>query len=322
MDSVIVRAVQGQATPHELAELSAWRSASSVNERRYQEVARLVETLRSATHHGSVASPRATDVIQRGERRRRAQTRLRVRSYVPWAVAAAAVLILLTRLASDPKPVSPGVGADLSSQSQEIVTGAGELATVRMADGSVARLAPRSVLRLLPSPHERAVWVEGRVFFAAASDSNRPFRVRTPEGDLIALGTRFDVRTEPQGLQLSVLEGRVALIARGERAEVGTGEAAAVRDGLPIAIMKIADPAEIARWMRRFLAFQSTPLQSVAVDIERVYGRRVVLADPSLARETVTATFTDESFEEVLRVVCTVVGVRCAVTESQVTISR
>jgi transmembrane sensor len=202
------------------------------------------------------------------------------------------------------------------------VTGDGELATVRMADGSVARLAPRSRLRLLPSPNERAVWIEGRVFFAAASNPARPFRVRTRAGDLVALGTRFDVRTEPRGLQLAVIEGRVAIIASAARTEVASGETAALRDGRTSAVVKIDDPDDVVGWMRRFLAFQSTPLANVASEIERVYGRKIVLADSSLGTETVTATFTDESFDRVVRVVCTVVGVECAVTDDQVTISR
>ena len=320
MDSIIARARRGQATPQELAELNAWRAASSENERHYREVVWLLETLQ-LTLQEPFAPPRGADIIARGERRR-VQAPRRVPSWVPWSVAAAAVLVAATQtwVRTTQAPIS--ADAQPATQSAEIVTGEGELATVRMPDGSVARLAPRSRLRLLPSRTEREVWIQGRVFFAAVSNPDRPFRVRTQQGDLVALGTRFEVRMEPQGLRLSVVEGRVALIAQGERAEVGMGEAAAVRNGGPIVVAKTADLTDDAQWMRRFLAFQSTPLQSVAIEIERVYGRRVVLTDSSLGRQTVTATFTDEDLDQVVRVVCTVVGVRCAVTESHVTISR
>jgi transmembrane sensor len=258
-------------------------------------------------------------------RRQRAHGRWRPRPpAVRWltlSLAAAAAFVLAVGLSARMR-VEPATVAPLATQGAEIVTGEGELATVRLEDGTVARLAPRSRLRLYAAQHERVVSVEGHAFFAVAKNPTRPFRVRTSEGDLVALGTRFDVRSESKRLRLAVLEGRVALYARGERTEVGTGEGAGVQEGVPISIAKLRDLAAVTRWMRRFLAFQSTSLQTVALEIERVYGRRVVINDPSLARETVTATFTDESLEQVMSVVCTVVGVQCVVTESQVTIGR
>jgi len=169
---------------------------------------------------------------------------------------------------------------------------------------------------------ERVVDVEGHVFFAVAKDVHRPFRVRTSQGDLVALGTRFDVLTEPRALHLAVVEGRVALLAGGEEQDVNMGEASDVLDGATTPVVKLKDLSEVTRWMRRFLAFQSTPLATVATEIERVYGRRVVVTDSSLAKETVTAVFTDESLEQVVHVVCTVVGVQCVIGSSQVTISR
>jgi ferric-dicitrate binding protein FerR (iron transport regulator) len=103
---------------------------------------------------------------------------------------------------------------------------------------------------------------------------------------------------------------------------VSTGEAAAVREGRTTPVVKIADLTALTKWMRRFLAFQDTPLLSVALEIEQVYGRRVVITDPSLASETVTASLTDASLEQAIRVVCTVVGARCDITDLQVTIAR
>jgi ferric-dicitrate binding protein FerR (iron transport regulator) len=103
---------------------------------------------------------------------------------------------------------------------------------------------------------------------------------------------------------------------------VASGEATEVRHGLTLPTLKLGNADDVTRWMRRFLAFQSTDLGTVATEIERVYGTRVAFADPSLESETVTAAFTDESLEQVTRVLCAVVGVQCAVTDSLITISR
>ncbi|HUF27852.1 MAG TPA: FecR domain-containing protein [Gemmatimonadaceae bacterium] len=322
MDEIIARALHGRATAREMGELEAWRAASAENERQYWETVRLLTALRDSGPRERLTPPRAADLIASVQRRRAhaAAVRSGARSRLPWGLAAAAVLALAVQLARSPS--APTVASDEAIPSAEIVTAEGELATVRLPDGSVARVGPRSRLRLMLTRHERTVWVEGQAFFAVAKDSSQPFRVRTDAGDLVALGTRFDVRTHEGGLRLAVLEGRVALLTRGERTEVGSGEAAGVQDGLRIPVVKFGDPANVTKWMKRFLAFQETPLQTAILDIERVYGRRVVLTDPALGSETITAMFTDQSLDQVVLVICTVTGLKCDVTSSQVTISR
>jgi transmembrane sensor len=285
----------------------------------------LVDAVRRAVRLPEGEPPAADDIIVRANARaleRRTRRRAVIGRIVPWSIAAAATLVLagqLTRGRPEPAPVSTTVAANGTA---EIVTGANELATVHMADGTVARIAPRSRLRLENASHERVVSIQGRVFFAVAKDPARPFRVRTSEGDVVALGTRFDVRTERRELRLAVLEGRVALISGGAQTELAMGEVGGLRDGVPIPVVKLRSPEEVTSWMKKFLAFRATPLITVAAEIQRVYGRRVTITDPTLGNETVTATFTDESLEGVVNVVCTVVGVQCAVSESQITISR
>jgi transmembrane sensor len=176
----------------------------------------------------------------------------------------------------------------------------------------------------MPSRGERVIWLEGHAFFAVARQRGRPFRVRTRAGDAVALGTRFDVATHESGLRLAVLDGRVALSAGPGRdgIEVAAGQAAGLTNGHPTPATPIADRASVVAWMGRFLAFQSTPLSRVRDEIERMYGVRVVVSDSALLRETVSASFTDEPFEQTVGVVCAVIGGRCAISNSGVIISR
>ena len=322
MDEIIDRAIRGEATPDELARLAAWRQASSENERCFHETVALLEALsrrRAAKHALDVNRPTAAELLERQRRREELRHPPR-RSVMPWiAASAAAAAILVAAVATLRSRASPSTS---TWQATEVVTGAGELATVQLPDGSVARVAPRSRLRLVVTAHERVVWLEGHAFFAVTKQPDRPFRVRTRAGDALALGTRFDVTTEARGLRLVVLEGRVALSGRNNETEVRGGEAAGVVDGHASAPATLPDTARILDWMGRFLAFQNTPLPRVAAEIERMYGVRVVLADSTLATETVSAAFTDEPLRQVVGVICDVIGERCTVTDSVVTISR
>jgi transmembrane sensor len=239
---------------------------------------------------------------------------------VSWAIAAAAVVALAVTLAARVGQTPAGS----AWQPAEVVTGAGELATVHLGDGSVARLAPRSRLRILPSANERLLSLDGQAFFAVTRRPDRPFRVRTRDGDAVALGTRFEVATNGRGLRLIVLDGRVALSDSTGTAqmEVNSGEASGVVDGRLSRTSVVANRDAVGAWMGRFLAFQSTPLPRVAAEIERMYGVRVVVEDPDLYSETVSASFTDEPFRQVVGVVCDVIGGRCVVTDSMVTFRR
>ena len=322
MDEIIDRAIRGEATPDELARLVAWRQASTENERHFQETVALVDALgrRGARLHASDAGrPRAAELLERHGRReqlRRSLVPSRLR-WIPWGAAAAIVVFgVVAALRSRAAPAAS------AWQPTEVVTGAGELATVQLPDGSVARVAPRSRLRLVVTEHERVVWLEGHAFFAVAKQPGRPFRVRTREGDALALGTRFEVATAARGLRLVVLEGRVALSGRSNETEVRGGQTAGVIDGHASPAATYPDTARVLDWMGRFLAFQSTPLPRVAAEIERMYGVRVVLADSTLADETVSAAFTDEPLPQVVGVVCAVIGERCSITDSVITISR
>jgi transmembrane sensor len=320
MDEIIDRAMRGEATPQELAQLATWRRASDANELHYRQVVSLVEALSrrgSTSAHGR--PPTAAELLERSARqaalRPGAGRRSRVMPWLPWGIAAAATLafsmVMQSRTGS----------ADTTWQPTEIVTGASELATVQLPDGSIARVGPRSRLRVLAAQDERLVSLEGHAFFAVMKLPDRPFRVQTRGGDALALGTRFQVSTDDRGFQLFVVEGRVALSAKENRTEVAGGETANLIDGRASAAVRVSDPTPL-RWMGQFLAFQSTPLPRVAAEIEHVYGVRVVLADSSLASESVTATFTDEPLRQTADVVCAVIGRPCTITDSVVTIGR
>jgi ferric-dicitrate binding protein FerR (iron transport regulator) len=84
---------------------------------------------------------------------------------------------------------------------------------------------------------------------------------------------------------------------------------------------QVATPV-VATWVGTFLAFQATPLGEAAREIERVYRTPVTIVDTTLARETITATFTDRPVQEVVNVVCAVLSARCEVKDGRVRMDR
>ena len=307
MDVLILRALDGIATGAELEQLRRWRAEAPENERHYEEVSQLWSAIpgRAITTRPSVppdpkmlmqrAATRPARVPPTADERRRAGR--------PWIAVAAAALIAIG--VAGALRWSRWRGRTLPAPKvTEFVTGSVEMSTVQLPDGSVVRLAPKTRLRLSGAGDEREVSLEGRAYFAIAKMERRPFRIRTAAGDITVLGTRFDLQAEHRDLRLIVIDGQVALSTSNTETAVGRGEMTRVLDGTPMPVVKLADVGPLVSWIGNFLAFRSTPLREVAVEIGARFGIRVVLADSALRDRTVTAWFTDQSLDDVLRVVC------------------
>jgi methionyl-tRNA formyltransferase len=65
-----------------------------------------------------------------------------------------------------------------------------------------------------------------------------------------------------------------------------------------------------------FVAFRSTPLWSVAEELELHFGVRVDIRDPDVGGRTVTAAFQDDAFSEVVSDICRITASVCTITDS------
>ncbi len=193
----------------------------------------------------------------------------------------------------------------------ELRTGEGEMASATLADGTVVRLAPSTVIRSSEDPTSRHLHVEGHVFLAVAPDAERPFRVRTLGGEAEVLGTRFEVDARAGELRLAVVEGSVAVSSSGERVELRAGDQSRSSAGTRPIVESAPELGQLLEWMGAFVMFEATPLREVARELEARLGLRVVFADPSLGLRTVTGWFADEDPEEMLQVICRIADVAC-----------
>lgn len=309
----MVRTLRGIATAAEVRKLGEWRGASRRNEQHYQRIVRLwmlVGLVDSAKLHSR--PPTAAELLMRTG----AQPRVPGPStaWPPrWATAASVLLV-----AAGGAGLARRVASDVTLGAAELVTGESQMVTAQLGDGSVVRVAPRSRLRIGGVRGRRDVWLDGRAFFVVAKQPGHPFTVHTRLGDAVALGTRFDLDVGNDGLRLATTEGRVALSTDGAHVEVGRAEVVSIVGGAVSAVVSVDSVPADPDWVGKFLAFQATPLPDVSREIERKYRVRMHIRDPLLAARTVTASFTDESLESVIGVVCRVVDAQCSIQDTGV----
>lgn len=326
IDELIDRSLRNELTGEESDRLARWRGESAANEQRYRRTVRLLEIMRredvSARPAPTVEAllsyrrtPASGASAASAESRRPSGRARRI-----WLAAAGIVVVAATsggyllrhraEIASgSDRPLADGVGYS---------TGASEMATVQLSDGSVVRLAPNSKLKFVQRAATREATLEGRAFFAVAKIPTRPFHVHTRLGDATVLGTQFELATEPTELHLLVVSGRVGLAAASNHVEVHGGEVSGVRDGTVAEPTRLPNAAKMGDWVGKFLAFQSTPMREVAREIEETYGVRVVIEDSVIASRTVIGTFTDRDAHDVIDMVCSVVNAHCVTRPGEV----
>jgi transmembrane sensor len=319
VDDLILRVLQGGASPEEERAVQDWRHSAAPNERHYRELARLwaLTDLASAHYGGARRRPTAAEllggavpVVERAHSRP-APPRLGARRR--WLVGGLAAAALISTVAGSRWWIDDAG----TFGSTEFVTGAEQMVTARLGDGSVVRLAPRSRLRVVASRHRRDVWLDGRAYFAVARQEGAPFTVHTRLGEAVAHGTRFELAVVGTDLRLLTVEGRVALTAGRVRVDVRPGEMSRVTGGTTLSVEHV-DVDSLLDWTGNFLAFQATPLEDVGREIEHHYGVQIRVLDSTLAGRTVTAWFSDERMEDVIAVVCRVVSAECVMHDNTI----
>jgi len=259
--------------------------------------------------------PASTDVVPIHGRTRPQLAGVRA----PWRTAAlraaAAVIVvagagLLWRATRPDERTAPAVQAAVV----EYATTVGRVDTIRLADGTSVILGPSSRIRLAAAYGGRAreLTLDGQAFFEVVHDDARPFVVRTPSAILRDVGTSFSVYSDlERGTRVAVTSGAVDVAAvaatDGEPTVLHGGDRAEVL-GDRMTVERGTVSGEELSWTRGTLVFHDATMTSVATDLRRWYGIRLLIEDSTLAGRRVTATFDHGSVDDVGRVLAAVVG--------------
>ncbi len=189
-------------------------------------------------------------------------------------------------------------------------TAVGALETASLADGSEATLSSDSRIVVALSRRERRIDLQrGEAFFHAAGDPKRPFVVAAGGHQAVAVGTRFAVRRDTDGMRVVVTEGLVRLEstpgADGSRQPTTLLPAGSVAVASAHGVMVQSGTVDQARqalsWRDGFLAFHDTSLAAAAAEFNRYNTRKIVIADPSVGALRIGGSFRWSNAEAFVR---------------------
>ena len=186
-------------------------------------------------------------------------------------------------------------GYRASDWSADLVSAGGEQRETVLADGSRLMLDTDSAVDVDYSSQARTIHLRrGRLLLVSAHDpapAQRPLRVDTVDGRVVALGTRFTVSRAADSTRVTVLEARVALRGEaqpGEAIIVGAGQSARF-DRRGLLEQGAAAFAEDA-WTRGMLVADDLRLDEVLTRIG-LYRSDLVVCDAAVAGLRVSGTF-------------------------------
>ena len=166
-------------------------------------------------------------------------------------------------------------------QGEAYSTRVGQQTAIKLSDGSSIRLDTDSRVRVHIDKDRRRLALErGQAFFEVAHDSARPFIVDAGRAQVVAVGTRFDVRRSQESVDVTLTQGRVQVTSAGAKAAGWTlspGQQIRIDGRAAAAVPVRADLDSATAWTTGRVLFHDTPLSKAVAEINRYNLRKITL---------------------------------------------
>lgn len=206
-------------------------------------------------------------------------------------------------------------------------TDLGEVRRVPLSDGSVVAINTQSAVEVAMHANVREVTLtRGEAWFRVAHDRKRPFIVSAGRIRVRAVGTAFSVRRHDDGADVQVTEGVVETWTIGEedrRVQVTAGSKAYVAEYEPP--KPIPDSADIERslaWRDGQIVLEGETLDEAVAQFNRYNAKKLVIADPGLAAETLVGQFRATEPRTFAEAVATTLGAKVDEEGDTIRLSR
>lgn len=168
-------------------------------------------------------------------------------------------------------------------------TAIGEQKQFSLADGTRLVLNTDSAVDIHYQQQRQIILRHGEVWLETGHQDTRPLVVVTPHGQLVPLGTRFNVKLSDERTALAVTEGAVRIqLANGQSVVVPAGQQRSF--GQNAFEQTAATDQSVGYWQQGMLLAQDMPLSDLLKELAR-YRHGVIRCHPDLRQVTVSGAF-------------------------------
>jgi len=175
------------------------------------------------------------------------------------------------------------------------ISGAGQVQTVRLDDGSTVTLGPDSAIVVDYGSNGRDIrLLSGQAMFEVARNPARPFRVVARNVMATVLGTGFDVRMLGDTTSVAVAHGRVRVEERDvvptAARELTAGEWVRIAPGASM-LAGAEAPQQVGEWRTGNIPVRNRRIAEAIEEMRPWYSGKIVLADRAIGEKLITGTY-------------------------------
>jgi len=200
----------------------------------------------------------------------------------------------------------------------------GDRKRINLPDGSLVILNSNSSISISFADNKREVQLKGEAFFRVAKDRSKPFTVYTEKIAATALGTEFYVHGHGDGVRVDLLEGKLKVVNVEKHSSVqeiilNAGESGNYINDAQLTKTSF-DTLYLKSWLAGRIDFKNTPFQTVVLQLESWYGIQIKVNRPDLKIKPITASFNNDSLQDVLKIICFSINSRYKIDHDKVII--
>lgn len=229
------------------------------------------------------------------------------------AILVAASIIFITGISIFLlKLTEKDIKEDIAKATMEIRTGEGEKASILLPDSTMILLNSGTSLVYdnTYNEKERIVKLTGEAYFDVSTNPEKPFIVNLDSIFITATGTRFNVYSykNDNRIEATLEEGHISVTTRSDNKtfEINPDQQAIYFDNKNETVIRDVTTETYTSWKENKLKLIDTPMEEALRKIARRYNVVFEIQGLNLLELKYTATFIDESIEDVMQMLETV----------------
>ncbi|WP_298733236.1 FecR domain-containing protein [uncultured Chitinophaga sp.] len=339
--TLVTKKLAGEASPQELQQLDTLLQADEHLRERYTILQQyFAETAQRSSNNAEQALQRTLARIQPSAAPAPvspAKSRKGlVRSiYIGASVAAALTLLLgvswIFRRQQPAKQLAATHTDTAKWQNRQ--NGKATKAILELTDGSKIWLNADSKLTYpeVFTGASREVYLEGEAFFEVANNEAKPFIIRLHKGTIKVLGTSFNIRAyDNEPVQTSVTTGKVAFIPKYDENSEQQPDTILITPDVKVTftqqtgniVKENTSSQDDKAWTEGRLVFRNATLESIAMELERTFGKKVRFNTETPKHYRLTGSFQHNSLEEIMFYLARSRAFHYEITDSTLTINH
>ncbi len=276
---------------------SGYEEVSKVMDDVWKDISNSVQTATSLNDY----STEAKKILEKTEHTR-TRNKIKLRRLQILKYAAVIVLVVLSGFSA--KSIFERI-EQANITYIEVIAADKERKEITLPDGSTVVLNARSSLRY-PNKFitdNRMIEIKGEAYFQVSKDKEHPFIVRTDVGDVKVLGTSFDVKAykDDKLFSVSVKTGKVEVKMKESLMRLLPNECLTYNKENGEITKRKDDATKVTSWIQGGLYFNNTPIQSIVLELERMYGCQIELDSNCVFDETLFGEHDNQSLDAVLK---------------------